>query len=100
MSELSNRRRSGHFSALGIGGELQDGETLSCVHCQHTWELKKGSGKVRGFCTSCMGYHCGGPQCWDCVPLEQRLENIEKGRPVLTPGATKIFVPPGIEDVG
>lgn len=84
---------------MGLWGELKDGETLSCVHCQHTWILQKGSGKARGFCTNCMGYHCGAPNCWECVPLEQRLENLEAGRPELTPGPVKILIPGEIDDV-
>jgi hypothetical protein len=93
VSELTNRRRSGFFDAMGLAGELVSGETLSCCHCQHTWVLVKGSGKVRGFCTNCMGYHCGGPNCWECVPAERRIENIEAGRPELTPCPPLIVVP-------
>lgn len=93
MSEVNNPRASGMFFATGLGGELVEGATLSCCHCQHTWILKKGSGKVRGFCTNCMGYTCGNPKCFECVPSEQRIENIEAGRPELAPRPVKILVP-------
>lgn len=93
MSELTDRRRSGHFDAMGLAGELSHGETLSCCHCFYTWILVKGSGKVRGFCTGCMRYHCGGADCWECVPYERRIENIEAGRPELTPCPVLVTVP-------
>jgi hypothetical protein len=84
---------------MGLWGELRSGETMTCVHCGTSWILKKGSGKVRGFCQECNGYHCGAPNCCYCVPLERRLENIEAGLPELTPAPVKIFVPPGIDTV-
>ena len=95
MSELNHRKASGTAFVTGPWGERFEGATLSCCHCQFTWVLQKGSGKVRGFCTSCMRPHCGGPNCWECVPIEQRLENIEAGRPELTPAPVKVFVPSG-----
>jgi len=35
--------------------------------------------KVRGWCMNCNGPVCG-PSCAACVPVEQYLENMEKGR--------------------
>lgn len=98
MSELTSRRASGHFSSMGLWGELTEGDTLSCVHCQAIWVCKKGSGKIRGYCERCHGYFCG-PGCQACVPWERQLDNIEAGRPQLTPMPTSIIVPPGIEDL-
>jgi len=98
MSEVSSRKASGYFQTVGHYGELADGETLSCCHCGAAWVLRKGSGKVRGFCTKCMRVHCGGPNCWECVPVERRLENLEAGRPELTPAPVSVYVgetPPG-----
>lgn len=100
MSEVTNRKASGHWFAMGLAGELTEGQTLTCCHCQHAWVLVKGSGKARGFCTRCMGYTCGAPACLGCVPAEQRLENIEKGLPELTPRPVQILVPGTIDDVG
>ena len=97
MSELTHRQHTGYFSVMDVGGALKDGETLSCCHCGHTWILQKGSGKVRGFCLECNRHHCGGETCWDCVPLEVRLENIEAGRHPGTPRSAKVAVPIGIE---
>lgn len=93
VSEVNNRKASGHFQTMGLYGEIEEGATLSCVHCQHTWILQRGSGKQRGYCFDCMGFICG-PKCAECIPLEVRLENIEAGRPELTPRPVKVFVPP------
>lgn len=99
MSEVTNRRCSGTWFSMGLAGELTEGQTLQCAHCQYTWILKKGSGKTRGFCTNCMGYVCG-PACVECIPAEQRICNMEKGLPPNTPAPVKIFVPPGIDTGG
>lgn len=56
-------------------------DTLQCVHCGGHFEVRPGSGKVRGFCQRCNGVFCG-PGCAKCVPTEQLLENIEQGRPL------------------
>jgi hypothetical protein len=55
-------------------------DTLQCCHCGAHWTVVKGSGRERGFCLKCMGPTCG-PNCLECVPQEQWLENSEKGRP-------------------
>lgn len=97
---MTNRRASGTFESTGLYGELTYGETLQCVHCQYTRILTKGSGKVWGFCTNCMGYHCDKPDCQECLHFMRRVENIEAGRPELTPAPAMILVPPGIDDIG
>lgn len=99
MAEVANRRASGVVQMMGLWGELVEGQTLSCCHCQHTWILRKGSGKLRGFCQRCMGYVCG-PGCMECIPIERRLENLEAGRPELTPAPALIVVPGGIDGIG
>lgn len=55
--------------------------TTQCVHCGKHFEMKPGSGKMRGFCMRCNGYICG-PECAECIPQEQMIENIEKGLPL------------------
>lgn len=55
--------------------------TVQCVHCGCHYPVRPGSGKIRGFCMRCNGPICG-PGCAECVPTEQMLENIEKGRPL------------------
>ena len=57
------------------------GETLKCVHCGGSWLMQPRSGRERGFCTRCAGFVCGMQNCWECVPEEQMLLNMEaKGR--------------------
>lgn len=66
----------------------------TCCHCQFTWEAETGSlggALAGGFCGKCCGYICRNPACVECVPWEQRLENIEAGRPLFAP--RKIMVP-------
>jgi hypothetical protein len=53
------------------------GETLQCVHCGGHWIMEPGSGRERGFCARCMGPVCGMRNCWECIPEEQMLTNIE-----------------------
>ena len=56
-------------------------DTYQCCHCQRIVLMKPGSGKRRGFCLRCNMPHCGGPNCWQCVPFEQKLEEMEnRGR--------------------
>ena len=55
-------------------------EFVQCCHCQRLWLYKPGSGKVRGFCLRCMGVTCG-PDCDECVPAMQMIENMEAGMP-------------------
>lgn len=59
---------------------LLEVKTVQCVHCGGHWIPRPGSGTVRGWCQSCAGPVCG-PGCSDCVPVEQYLENMEKGMP-------------------
>ncbi len=54
------------------------GETAMCVHCGYHWQIIRGSGRKRGFCTKCMGPTCGRRECDECVPLEKRIELMEK----------------------
>jgi hypothetical protein len=63
--------------------------TTQCKHCGGHFPLRPGSKTIRGFCQRCNGFVCG-PGCGECVPTEQLLENIEKGReltfrPIMAP---------------
>lgn len=69
---------------------------FTCCHCQFTWEAEVESmgGKLAGgFCGKCVGYICKNPACLECVHYERRLENIEAGRPLLTPAPARVIVP-------
>ncbi len=94
----SHSKQSGEYQCVGFDGKIERGATVQCCHCQGTWFWAPGSGRMRGWCQNCMGFVCG-PACAECVPLEVRLENIEAGRPELTPAPVRVFVPPGVGDV-
>jgi hypothetical protein len=49
-------------------------DTTQCVHCMKHWVVEPGSGKQRGWCSKCNGPHCGGRDCWVCVPFIKKIE--------------------------
>jgi hypothetical protein len=61
------------------GGKPIEGETMKCCHCQETFVVVKGSGRLRGFCTKCMRVTCGKSECLRCSPWEKQIERIERG---------------------
>lgn len=86
------------FGELGSDKPTLEAMTLACVHCGGHFPAKaavnnevygaeqavkmRDAGKtMRGFCMNCNGPICG-PDCAECVPLEQFLENIEHGRDI------------------
>lgn len=95
----SARRPHGYFEYTGPYGEIQSGDTLSCCHCRHHWQVRAGSEKERGFCALCYngkpgsGYTCGKPECNIHIPFEVRIDNLAAGRALLTPPAPKAAVP-------
>lgn len=52
-------------------------ESVQCVHCGAHITIEPGSGRERGFCLNCMGVVCGHQNCWECIPEEQMLLNME-----------------------
>lgn len=89
------RKPDGYSKTTGPHGEIVDCDTLQCRHCGSHWEVVVGSGRLRGWCSRCLGYCCGRPECFVCIPIEQRLQNIEAGRPMLTPSPSQIALPRG-----
>lgn len=63
--------------SLSTGRYEEVGQMLQCLHCQHLWEVKPGSGIERGFCFRCNGPTCGKPECDRCLPWEMQCEIIE-----------------------
>lgn len=95
MGTHTHRKASGTFYTSSDTGRPEEGVTVSCVHCQHMWIYRPGSGTLRGYCQRCMGYICGAG-CMECVPWEKQCENIEAGRDPTDCGPIKVYVPPGI----
>lgn len=65
----------------GMDRPLSETPTMQCVHCGRHFAVCPGSGKTRGWCMRCNGPICG-PGCAACVPMEQQLANLERGRPL------------------
>lgn len=58
----------------------QVASTKQCPHCGGHFIMKKGSGKIRGFCMKCHEVTCGALGCCKCVPFEKKLELVEAGK--------------------
>jgi hypothetical protein len=60
-----------HSTLTPAGALLEEGrqvaDLLQCGHCQYTWRLQRGSGRVRGFCYRCVRVTCGKPECSVCT---------------------------------
>jgi hypothetical protein len=78
------------------GGAKVYHDTYRCRHCTRHWIHTKETAQRRGFCSRCAGPVCGNDDCAGlCLPYEARLENVEAGRPELTPLPARIVVPDG-----
>ncbi len=74
-------RVKGFISITEPDVPVVEGETLMCVHCQHIWIIRPGSGISRGFCMNCDGPTCGRGHCeTHCVPFEKVIEAQERTR--------------------
>ena len=90
-------RHAGEITICDPGSDkpILEAATLRCVHCGAHWQVRPGSGKIRGFCMRCNGPVCS-EKCAECIPTEQQLQNMEKGRaldfrPVMVP--VKLYLP-------
>ncbi len=54
-------------------------DTKQCCHCGSHFIITKGSGRLRGWCTSCHAITCGGINCCKCIPFSKRLDLYEAG---------------------
>jgi hypothetical protein len=86
----------GYFFYTGPNGEQEQGMLFQCCHCGKMHEVRKGIEKKCGRCPKCMGGKHGGficgPTCAECIPIEQRLENMEHGLPEETPRPVKVLI--------
>lgn len=81
MSEFRNSKEGVLISTPLDSDKIVSVKTRTCCHCNRVFLSVPGSGKKRGYCLRCMDSTCGNPACDACVPIEQRLENWEAGRP-------------------
>lgn len=54
-------------------------DTFMCCHCGLHEQINPGSGKRRGYCSRCAKFTCGRKCCDVCIPIEQRLDNMDAG---------------------
>lgn len=84
------------YTELGAGQAHIVEKTAQCCHCGKHFTQKplhkvvkpltelearvaeKEGKTIRGFCQNCNGPVCG-PNCVDCVPMQQMLENLANG---------------------
>lgn len=98
-SPKSTRKPHGYFEFTGPYGETLYGDTVSCCHCRKHVLYSVVTEKELGFCALCYngttgsGTTCGHPHCLDHLPFEERLCNLEAGKPEFTPLTAKIAVP-------
>jgi len=77
------RSPGGYAVILDPGADraLLEMDTFTCCHCNRVCHVRPGSGVKRGYCFMCGAPHCGGKNCWECVPFERKLEAWEsRGR--------------------
>lgn len=76
------------------GGPKEYHDTYRCRHCTRHWVHTKATARNRGSCWRCGGPVCGKADCTNqCIPYEVRLENVEAGRPEMTPPKIIVSVP-------
>lgn len=61
--------------AVIVGGR-QVAHTQMCPHCGAHFQMKKGSGVRRAWCTRCVKVTCGKSECDACIPLEARFDHV------------------------
>jgi hypothetical protein len=95
--KLVSRRPAGHTIVTDDTGVISESDMLQCVHCGYQWQIRPGSGKLRGFCFRCNGPVCG-QRCENCVPIEAQLEIMEGTRnpTAVSVAVPKLILPPGV----
>ncbi len=80
---VSVNKPEGYAYATGVHG-VEEMDTKMCCHCGQHFEVKRGSGKIRGKCFMCDStgnkWTCGSPQCDVHMSIEKRFDLYEKGR--------------------
>lgn len=74
------RRPAGYMIGTHPEMATEEYDTEQCPHCQAHWQVRPGSGIIRGFCLNCNRRTCGQAVCDPCVPAEKMLLQME-GRP-------------------
>lgn len=80
MEYISGARSTRRPDGVIVVDGREVADTKQCVHCGCHFVMVKGSGKVRGWCPTCLGITCGRRECDPCLPFEKRLDLYEKGK--------------------
>lgn len=76
---LSMRKPHGNAIIIEPGQQDRERDTFQCPHCGNHVRMKPGLITERGgFCYLCNRPHCGGPDCWECVAFERKIEAYER----------------------
>lgn len=78
MYEHTARNPNGYAVEVGPNGK-REFDTKQCCHCGGHFNIVAGSGRLRGFCKLCMNVTCGKPCCHEHYPIEERLDDYERG---------------------
>lgn len=63
------------FMSNAITGEVQELNTMTCVHCNTVVILNKDRTRPRNWCRRCNAYTCDNIGCTtDCNPIQEGLE--------------------------
>lgn len=75
------RRPGGYTFLTDVNGQVEEGETFTCVHCNKIVHVPRGGlpTDVGGLCYGCNGLICS--TCCDtgvCDPLEEKFKRMEE----------------------
>ncbi len=76
---LSMRKPHGNAIIIEPGMADRERDTFQCPHCGNHKRIKAGTiNDSISHCRLCYQPHCGGPNCWECVPFEKKMEAYER----------------------
>ena len=78
MYQYTARNPNGYAIEVGPEGK-REFDTKQCCHCGGHFNIVPGSGTTRGFCKLCMKVTCGQYVCCEHYPIEERLDDYERG---------------------
>lgn len=73
-------KRGGEWEITPEFGKQYTIPTYMCCHCGNHFNVIKGSGRVRGYCSLCNHVTCGAIACMAHFPFEKKLDLVEKGK--------------------
>ena len=75
----SMRKPHGNAIIIEPGQKDRERDTFQCPHCGNHVRIKPTSSLTDlTYCRLCYRPHCGGVNCWECVPFEKKMEAYER----------------------